>query len=73
MIPVSILLPYKYTLAKNKVITDLKDILLPGYFDTVAGRKELFKSAHLSVSFFTNIMGYWYIITIGIFLILSIL
>ena len=42
-IPFIILIPYMYALYAQRILMDIKGILLPGYLETADGKKEMFK------------------------------
>lgn len=67
-IPFAVILPYMYTLYAHKILTELKDVLIPDYSDTSEGRKESLSGYLSPLKIFMNIQAILYIGFVVVFL-----
>jgi len=70
---ISFLLPYYYSLAKTKIILDLKNSLIPDYLDTIPGRIEMYESYSSLFQTANKVSYYAYMLVMGVVLIFLIL
>lgn len=66
--PLLIAIPYVYLIYTNKILGDLKATLIPSYFETAGGRKEVYKGYTIPLRIFLNFQRNAYILFVIIFL-----